>query len=63
MQENYAQYMDTIQWEDFNALKPILSLYVDKKGQCIQKGLTVLNGTDRISIEEYCRIKTKNIEK
>ncbi|MBO7613742.1 MAG: GDYXXLXY domain-containing protein [Treponema sp.] len=59
MQENYAQYVDTIEWEDFNALKPILSLYVDKKGQCIQKGLTVLNGTDRISIEEYCRIKIK----
>ncbi|MCR5318628.1 MAG: GDYXXLXY domain-containing protein [Treponema sp.] len=59
MQENFAQYVDTISTDDFNNLKPVLSLYVDKKGQCIQKGLTVLNGTDRISIEEYCRIKTK----
>ncbi len=55
MQENYAQYVDTIQWQDFNALQPVLSLYVDKKGRCIQKGLSVLDGTVRISIEEYCK--------
>ena len=62
MQENYARYVDTIKWEDFNALKPVLSLYVDKNGQCIQKGLTVLSGSQRVSIEEYCKEKIKGVK-
>ena len=55
MQENYARYVDKIHWDDFNALEPVLSLYVAKDGRCIQQGLTVVDGEERISIEEYCR--------
>ena len=55
MQENYARIVDRIQWSDFNALEPVLSLYVGKDGRCVQKGLTVLDAGERIPIEEYCR--------
>lgn len=55
MQENYARYVDRIQGNDFNALEPVLSLYVGKNGRCVQKGLTVLDNGERIPIEEYCR--------
>ncbi len=57
MQEDYARYVDGIHWDDFNALEPVLSLYVAKDGRCIQQGLTVLDAGDRISIEDYCRRK------
>ena len=57
MQEDYARFVDKIQWNDFNELSPVLSLYVDKKGRCVQKGLTVIDSGKRISIEEYCRRK------
>ena len=59
LQEDYARYVDRIHWDDFNALEPILSLYVDGKGRCVQKGLSVCDGGERISIEEYCRRKIK----
>ena len=55
MQENYARLVDRIQWNDFNALEPVLSLYVGKDGRCVQKGLSVLDEGERIPIEEYCR--------
>ena len=55
MQENYAKYADSIRWDDFNALEPILSVYVARDGRCIQKDLTVLDGQERIAYEEYCR--------
>ncbi len=55
LQENYARFVDKIHWEDFNNLKPVLALYVDKNGKCIQKDLTVFDGKERISIEEYCK--------
>ncbi|MCR5762717.1 MAG: GDYXXLXY domain-containing protein [Treponema sp.] len=60
MQENYARYIDKIQWNNaFDDLHPVLSLYVDKKGKCIQQSLTVIDGTERIDIEEYCRRRIK----
>lgn len=59
MQENYARYVDRIRWDDFNALEPVLSLYVGKNGRCVQKGLTVLDSGERIPIEEYCRRRLK----
>lgn len=55
MQENYARLVDRIQWSDFNALEPVLSLYVGEDGRCVQKSLTVLDAGERIAIEEYCR--------
>jgi uncharacterized membrane-anchored protein len=55
MQEDYARYVDGIHWDDFNALEPVLSLYVSKDGRCVQQGLTVLDGGTRVSIEDYCR--------
>lgn len=57
MQENYAKYADSIRWDDFNALEPILSVYVARDGRCMQKDLTVLDGQERIAYEEYCRRK------
>ena len=56
MQEDYARYVDTIRWDDFNALEPVLSLYVGKDGRCVQKDLTVMYEGRRIPIEEYCNI-------
>ena len=55
MQENFARYADSIRWDDFNALEPVLSVYVAKNGTCIQQGLTVQDGAERIAFEEYCR--------
>ena len=55
MQENYAREVDKINWQDFNNLKPVLELYVDKKGRAIQKALLVHNGNQEITIEEYIR--------
>ncbi|MBP5463911.1 MAG: GDYXXLXY domain-containing protein [Treponema sp.] len=57
MQENFAAYADSIRWDDFNTLEPILSLYVARDGRCIQKDLTVLDGQERIAFEDYCRRK------
>ena len=57
MQENYAREVDKINWQDFNNLKPVLELYVDKKGRAIQKALLVFDGTKEISIEEYIRAR------
>lgn len=62
MQENYARLVDRIQWNDFNALEPVLSLYVGKDGRCVQKDLTVLDAGERIAIEEYCRRRLNNRE-
>ena len=57
MQENYAREVDKINWQDFNNLKPVLELYVDKKGRAIQKALLVFDGTKEIPIEEYIRAR------
>ena len=57
MQENYAREVDKINWQDFNNLKPVLELYVDKKGRAIQKALMVFDGAKEIPIEEYIRAR------
>ena len=57
MQENYAREVDKINWQDFNNLKPVLELYVDKKGRAIQKALLVFDGAKEIPIEEYIRAR------
>ena len=57
MQENYAREVDKINWQDFNNLKPVLELYVDKKGRAIQKALLVFDGSKEIPIEEYIRAR------
>lgn len=55
LQENYARYVDTLRAEEFNGLRPRLSLYVDRKGRCVQQGLSVESDGQRIPIETYCR--------
>ena len=55
MQENYAREVDKINWQDFNNLKPVLELYIDKKGRAIQKSLMVHTGSQEIPIEDYIR--------
>lgn len=55
LNERYANIVDAINWRDFNDMKPELELYVDHKGRAVQKSLTVLNGEQRMPIEEYCR--------
>ena len=57
MQENYAREVDKINWQDFNNLKPVLELYVDKKGRAIQKALLVFDDAKEIPIEEYIRAR------
>lgn len=53
MQEDYADFIDKMNWSDFNDLKPVLEVYVDKKGRAIQKALLVHQEGKEISIEEY----------
>ena len=53
MQENYARAVDNINWHDFNELHPILELYVDGRGNAIQKALLVHDGGSEIAIEDY----------
>ena len=53
MQEDYADFVDKMHWKDFNDLKPILELYVDKKGSAIQKSLLVHENEEEIPIEKY----------
>ena len=55
MQENYARAVDDISWNDFNDLKPVLELYVDGKGNAIQKALLVHDGGQEIPIEAYIK--------
>ncbi len=61
MQENYADAVDQMKWKDFNALNPVLEIYVDKKGNCIQKALYVTpsdsdgNPLQEIPIEKYIK--------
>ena len=47
--------MDSINWRDFNDMKPELELYVDQKGRAVQKSLTVISDGERIAIEDYCK--------
>lgn len=56
MQEEYAHFIEALPAHDFSALKPALTLFVDKGGRCIQNALTVASGDgERIKIEEYCK--------
>ena len=55
LQENFAQYADRISWSEFHALEPVLCVYVARNGRCIQKGLTVKVGDERIAFEDYCK--------
>jgi len=55
MQENYARAVDRINWKDFNALEPVLELYVDDKGNAIQKSLLVHADGQELPIERYIK--------
>jgi len=55
LQENFARHVDSLRADEFNALRPQLSVYVDRRGNCVQQGLTVAYGGSRISIEDYCK--------
>lgn len=60
MQEDFAAFIDSLSAKDFNDLKPVIELYVAKNGACLQKSLTVFktpSGSERITIEEYCKQK------
>ena len=50
MQENLALYVDSL--DNLDEKKPVLKLYSDKNGNCIQQGLYVLNDDN-----EYIRIE------
>ena len=55
VQEEYALIVDSMKNSDFNALEPVLELYVGKNGSVIQKGLYVhYNGTE-LPIEQYIK--------
>lgn len=58
LNERYANIVDSINWNDFNNMKPELELFVDQKGRAVQKSLTVLSDGKRMPIEEYCKIQT-----
>lgn len=60
MQEDYADFIDKMYWKDFNDLKPVLEVYVDKKGRAIQKALLVHEEGKEISIEEYVQNHTES---
>lgn len=60
LNERYANIVDSINWRDFNDMKPELELYVDQKGRAVQKSLTVLVNDSRMSIEDYCRSQLKD---
>lgn len=59
LNERYANIVDSINWRDFNDMKPELELYVDQKGRAVQKSLTVLVNDSRMPIEDYCRSQLK----
>ena len=55
LQEEYALIVDSMNNSDFNALEPVLELYVGKKGAFIQKGLYVHHNGTELPIEEYIK--------
>ena len=55
LQEEYALIIDSINWQDFNALDAVLELYVGKDGSVIQKGLYVHHNGIELPIEKYIR--------
>ncbi len=55
LNERYANFVDSINWRDFNDMRPELELYVDQKGRAVQKSLTVISDGERIAIEDYCK--------
>ena len=55
LQEEYAQTIDAMSNRDFNALEPVLEIYVGKDGTAVQKELYVhVNGIE-LPIEDYIK--------
>lgn len=57
LQEEYALSIEALSNNDFNALEPVLEIYVGKDGTCVQKELYVhVDGTE-LTVEDYIRNK------
>lgn len=57
LQEEYAMTIDAMSNQDFNALEPVLEIYVGKDGTAVQKELYVHVDGRELPIEEYIRNK------
>ncbi len=57
MQEDFADFIDKIGSVNFDELKPLLEVYVDKKGRAIQKALFVHENEEEILIEKFIESK------
>ncbi len=57
MQEDFADFIDKIGSVNFDELKPLLEVYVDKKGRAIQKALFVHENEEEIPIEKFIESK------
>ena len=55
LQEDYALAIDAMKQSDFNALEPVIELYVGKDGTVIQKELYVHHNGAELTIEEYIK--------
>ena len=55
LQEEYALIIDSMNWKDFNALEPVLELYVGKDGSVMQKELYVHYKGAELPIEDYIK--------
>lgn len=55
LQEDYALTIDAMKQSDFNALEPVLELYVGKDGTVIQKELYVHYKGTELPIEDYIK--------
>lgn len=57
MQEDFADFIDKNGSVNFDELKPLLEVYVDKKGRAIQKALFVHENEEEIPIEKFIESK------
>ena len=55
LQEEYALIIDSMKQNDFNALEPMLELYVGKDGSVIQKELYIHYNGAELPIEQYIK--------
>lgn len=55
LQEEYALIIDSMKQNDFNALEPVLELYVGKNGSVIQKELYVHYNGAELPVEQYIK--------
>ena len=55
LQEEYALTLDAMSRNDFNALNPVLELYVGKNGTVVQKALYVTFNGKELPIEQYIK--------